>query len=341
MARKRKREAIPMQALVCLAALILVANAQAPAAEADKAAGTAKHPVFWVLDSEPRLDHPKSVWLGYPSKRWVKVEKKVEARVREIRRKQGRPNVAALEELRFLGRIHAREHAARKRFDHKSDLWGYVSDRARILYGWRPVEWVLPAWADPPKHQICDNGFGGGHSAENYIGGWMSSPLHKRAILWENNRWIGMSIGGKGGMAHLVFAGLPGRTSKRVNALQPLYQALEKAEAPTTVRRLLSQIVSAKEGSAFIRIAPLLRDPDPEIRILAVKGLLGIRAAVPKAFGPIFALVDLGTASGDAEVVKESMAALRKVTGRKFETADEWRTWWHADCRSIIQKAGK
>ena len=339
MTHSSRPDTMRTRALVCLAGLVLGTNAAAPAAEADKAASAARHPVFWVLDSEPTLEHPASVWLGYPSKRWAKVEKKVEERVQEIRRKEGRPEVAPLEELRFLGRIHAREHSARKRFGHESNLWGYVSDRARILYGWRPVEWVLPAWADPPKHQICDNGANGGGTAANYIQGWMNSPLHKRAILWDKNRWIGMSIGGNGGMAHLVFAGLPSRTARRLQALQPAYKALEEAESAAVVGRLLAQIVSAKEGAAFIRIAPLLRDEDPEIRILAVRGLLGIRAAVPQAFGPIFALVDLGTTSEDPEVVKESLAALHKITGRKFETAGEWRAWWHADCRTIIKAA--
>jgi len=338
-----------ISSLMSLAAMLLVAvraasaavplpPAPAPAAKAEPVAPS--HPVFWVMDNEPAIDHPESVWMGFASKKWAAVEAQVEERVRDIRRKEGRPDVTALEELRFLGRVHAREGSARGKFGHQSDIWGYVSDRARILYGWKHAEWVLPVRPAPPHAQVSDDAAGGGDSADGYVTMWMNSPRHKEAILWPENRFIGMAIGGKGGMAHLVFAGLTSTITRRVMALQPLYKSLETAKSANAARPIMAGIVAAKEGSAFIRIAPLLADADPEMRLLAVTGLLAIRTNVPEAFGPIFALVDMGLTSSDPEVVKRSADALAKITGRKFDTPDAWRAWWHAECRGIIENAG-
>ena len=68
---------------------------------------------LWVLDEEPSTYPFKdSIWLGYPSKKWVLEEKAAEALILKHRKERGLPSVVFLEELRFIARGHARDGAA-------------------------------------------------------------------------------------------------------------------------------------------------------------------------------------------------------------------------------------
>lgn len=291
--------------------------------------------VFWEVERTPQV-HPKSSWFGYPLQRTSPVEREVEKRVNAIRKKHGLVELAAYEELRFLGRLHAREwDALRIQGAHESKLWGHVSDRAKVLYGWRPTEWVLSPAPTPGTHAICDNFRGGGSDAEGYVDAWMKSDGHRRAILWKDNRQVGMAMSASG-MAHLMFGGIPTPTLRRLDALQPVYAKLAEAEKASKVKKLLGMIVKAKEGSSFLRIAPLLFDADEKVRGYALQALAKLYSLVPRAKGVIFAIVDLALPSPDEKLAKKALKIVRKLTGKKLETAAEYQTWWHTDAHKRL-----
>ncbi|MBL4846503.1 MAG: hypothetical protein JKY65_13330 [Planctomycetes bacterium] len=316
-------------ALTAVLGAASVCAAQGPPFPPPDVSGKARA-VFWIVDKTPKNQTPKSSWFGYPVKRTRAVEIEVERQVNAIRKQHGLVVLRPLEELRFLGRLHAREWDALGGGGHKSPLWGHVSDRAAVLYGWRPTQWVLTPAPAPDKHAICDNFRGGGSDARGYTDAWMASEGHKRAILWKSSRQIGMSLS-EGGMAHLMFGGIPTQTLRRLEALRPLYKRLANETKATRLKKLLTRILKIREGSAFVRIAPLLFDSDPKVRSLALKALDKLYRLVPKAKGPLFAIVDLGVMSPDQELSKQARKVMKKLTRQKHETPAEWHAWWHQD----------
>lgn len=298
-----------------------------------KDASGKRHPVFWTVAVAPKITHPKSIWFGYPVANVHTIELEVEGLVNKERAQRGLKALKPLEELRFLGRVHAREWQALGGGGHESKLWGHVSDRGAVLFGWRPSQWVLSNGAN--SHQICDNYFGGGMSAQGYVTGWMNSSGHKRAILWKGNDYFGMSIAY--GKAHLMFAGLPPKTRKKVVALQPLYEKLAGEEKASKIKKILAKIVSVKEGSSSMRIAPLLLDSDEKIRMTALKALVGLYKAVPHAKLIVYALVELGVTSPDEKLAKKAGEMLKKITKQKHTDAEAWRKWWHTGAHQRLR----
>jgi uncharacterized protein YkwD len=322
-----------IRALVVALLLLTPAMGQDAPVFPPKDASGKLHPVFWTVAKAPKFDFPKSIWFGYPVAQVAKLEKEVEKGINAERAKHGLKPLVALEELRFLGRVHAREWGALGGGGHESKLWGHVSDRGAVLFGWRPSQWVLANGAN--KHQLCDNYMGGGSSARSYVTGWMNSSGHKRAILWKGNDHFGMSIART--KAHLMFAGLPNKTLKKVMALQPLYERLAAETKASKVKKLLGKIVGIREGSSAMRIAPMLLDSDPKVRLTALKALVGLCKLVPAAKLSIFALVDLGLPNSDPAVAKKAREALEKITRQKHEDAAAWRKWWHTDAHKRLR----
>lgn len=290
---------------------------------------------YEILPQEFAFDRSAVFWMGYPSVRWHSIEREVERQIHRIRAANGLKPLVELEELRFIGRIHAREATARGAFGHKSDIWGYVSDRARELYGWTPAQWFLPGAPFPPGYQVVDNFFSGGTTADGYVQWWMNSPPHRRAILWPHSRAMGMGIGGKGGMAYLVFAGIPEARFYNIMALQGKYAKLRDAKGPKDVKAVLDDIVSAKEGSSFIWMLPLLNDEDQAVRAAALEALSRLHQLVPAAKGILFGLVDNGTTSKHQDVVEGSLKALALITKEEYKTPKEWQDWWHANWQNF------
>lgn len=295
-----------------------------------------KRAVFWLVKSTPKNARPKSSWFGYPVRRTFRVELEVEKRINMIRKKEGLVELKAYAELRFLGRLHAREaDALRVRGGHESKLWGHVSDRAKVLYGWQPTEWVLTPAPEPETHAVCDNFMSGGSEAERYVDIWMKSEGHRRAILWRDNRQVGMAMS-ESGKAHLMFGGIPAETLRRLDALQPLYAKLAKARRASQVEELLGEIVEIKEGSSFLRIAPLLLDSDRKVRSLALEALAKLYTLVPEAQGVLFAIVDFALPGRDKKLVKRALEVVGKLTGKKLATAAEYQSWWHTDAHKRL-----
>jgi uncharacterized protein YkwD len=296
------------------------------------------HPVFIVLDDEPAVDHPEAFWIGYPTKKWQALERSVEEHVGKVRAADGKGAVESLEELRFIGRAHARENVATKTSNgHLSKYSGYVSDRAGTLYGWLPTEWIRPGEAFRSGYRVADNGGATREmTGEGWVEkGWMTSPPHREAILDPGLRFVGMGLGGTKDftVAHLVFAAMPKETYERIQNLQPLYQQLAKAKK-AEVKGFLESIVEKGEGSSFIRIAPLLRDPEREVRLAAVEALKKLHEKVPQAKGPIFALVEYGVLGQAPETALESAKALKTLTGETHTTAKAWSEWWWANWKT-------
>lgn len=290
---------------------------------------------YEILPREFPYDRSDVFWMGYPSRGWHHIEREVEQQIQQIRVANGLAPVVVLEELRFIGRVHAREATTLGAFGHKSDIWGYVSDRARELYGWTPAQWLLPGAPFPPTYQVADNAFSAGTTVEGYVRGWMDSPLHRRAILWPHNRAMGMGIGGKDGMAHLVFAGIPENRFYNIMALQEKYAGLRDAKGADAIKAVLGDIVSAKEGSSFIWILPLLNDEDKAVRAAALESLSRLYQLVPAAKGILFGLVDNGTASKHPDVVEGTLKALPLMTKESYATPEEWQDWWHANWQNF------
>jgi len=296
------------------------------------------HPVFLVVDDEPTVDHPEAFWNGYPTKKWQALERTVEEHVGKVRAADGKGQVEALEELRFIGRAHARENVATKTSGgHLSKYSGYVSDRAGTLYGWLPTEWAQPGGAFRSDYRVCDNGGAVREmTGEGWVeNGWMTSPPHRAAMLEPGLRFIGMGLGGvkEFTVAHLVFAGMPKETYDRIQSLQALYHDLAKAKK-ADAKAILEAIVEKAEGSSFIRIAPLLRDPDRDIRLAAVAALKKLHEKVPTAKGPLFALVDYGVLGQAPETALESAKVLKALTGQNFATPKAWSEWWWANWKT-------
>ncbi len=297
-----------------------------------------QRPVFLTLDDEPIVEHPEAFWNGYPSKKWQGLEKAVEERLNKVRADRVRASVEVLEELRFIGRAHARENVATKTTNgHLSKYSGYVSDRAATLYGWAPTEWVRPGAGFTEGYRVADNGGATKEmTAEGWVDrGWMTSPPHREAMLDEALRFAGMGLGGSKEymVAHLVFAGMPKATYEKLQRLAPLYAQLAAAKK-ADVKADLEAIVDQAEGSSFIRIAPLLRDPEREVRIQAAIALKHLQELVPGAKGPIFALVDWGITGDQAEAAVESAKALKAITGQNLTTAKAWAEWWTANWKT-------
>lgn len=296
------------------------------------------HPVWLVLEEEPGLPRPELAWNGYPTKRWQALEKAVEDRVELVRAAASKGQVEGLEELRFIGRAHARENVATKnRGGHQSKHFGYVSERAGVFYGWTPNEWVIPGSAFDGTYKIADNGGAVREmTAEGWIdNGWMTSPGHKAALLGDGVRFLGMGLGGVKDFTpgHMVFASMPRATYDRIRDLQPLYDKLSRAKK-SDVKQLLDAIVEKAEGSSFIRIAPLLKDQDRDVRLVAVSALRRLQELVPKAKGPVFALLEFGVQGGSPDTAQESAKALKALTGQTHTTPAAWADWWAANWKT-------
>lgn len=296
------------------------------------------HPVWLTLDDEPTLDRPEIAWNGYPTKRWQALEKAVEERVGRVRAAHGKGQVEALEELRFIGRAHARENVATKNRDgHLSRHFGYVSDRAAALYGWAPAKWSQPDGAFSEGYKIADNGGAVKEmTPDGWIdNGWMTSPGHRDAILNDGSRFIGMGLGGIKNFtpAHLVFASMPKASYQRIQELQPLYAQLARVKK-AELKQVLDAIVEKAEGSSFIRIAPLLKDPDRDVRMAAIAALRRLQELAPKAKGPVFALLEFGVQGGLADTAQESAKALKALTGQVHTTPAAWADWWAASWKA-------
>lgn len=300
-------------------------------------------PSIWVLEQE--LDTSKykeSIWNGYPSKEWLPVEAEVEQRVRDIRKKAGLPDVVVLEELRFIARGHARdgeENGDEKR-DHKSQYWGYVSDRASVLFGWKPAIWALCSSKPfPSKYFIADNYAPGRHTAEKLVRGWMGSPPHREAILYQNIRTVGMGMSGANpGTRHLVFMSLPKEKYDVLIGLKPLYEKLRKAKGVSQVKAIMRVILRHKEGSSVIHILPLLRAESRAFRTVALASLENLYRLVPETKGIIFGLVDWGTTSDYPDVRQGAEKLLRRITKQKLKSSEDWRRWWNENWKTFGKK---
>lgn len=317
---------------VCLASALLCPS---PAEEVRQQTQPSpeRRPVFLVLEDEPAVDHPESFWIGYPSKKWQGLEKSVEEHVLKVRAENKLGEVESLEELRFIARAHCRENVATKNSEgHLSRHFGYVSDRAATLYGWGPTEWKLPNEEFTDGYRIADNGGATPTmTPEGWVEkGWMTSPGHRAAILNPPTKFIGMGLGGDGNFTpgHLIFASIPKATYEKIQSLQPLYAQLANAKKVPEIKSLIQSIVEKAEGSSFIRLAPLLRDSQKEVRFAAIEGLRKLNEAVPQAKGSVFALVEWGVASPFAETALESAKTLKALTGQSHKTARAWADWW-------------
>jgi hypothetical protein len=300
-----------------------------------------RHPIYLQLDEEPSAPKPEVFWNGYPTKKWQQLELEIEQRVAAARQAENQKGIEVFEELRFLARAHARGKLGEGKGNGSGPLsehFGYVCDRAGALYGWLPTEWVIPNGAFRDKYMIGSNGSATtATTGEGWVDrGWMTIAPVRQAILTPGVRLVGVGLGGDKTTTagHLIYAAMPTITYQRLEALQPLYQQIASAKKPSEVKELLDKVVAQKEGSSFFRIAALLKDPDREVRLAAVRALGKLHEAVPAAKGPLFALVEFGVMSSSPDTALESAKTLKALTGQAFTTPDAWADWWASNWKT-------
>lgn len=100
-------------------------------------------------------------------------------------------------------------------------------------------------------------------------------------------------------------------------AREPLLKVLDRAEPPVV-------LATALAGAAHERAASFLAHPQWQVRLAALRGLKGVRAAA----GPIIERM----AEPDARFRREAGAALRELTGTNLPSdPGVWRDWWKAN----------
>jgi len=324
-------------------ALLVLASGMGRSGSGEGAQGDrgtrASHQAEWMLDDEPtEFPVKECVWLGYPSRSFFSVEKDAQSLLNKVRNEKGLSQNTILEELAFLGRGHARERAVSSAASSKSKVWGYVSDRASILYGWTPAKHATSGGpGDSEAYLIAEAWSRGTKDVGQLVDQiWLKNPNTKEALLSPNPAAIGVGFGGSD-TCYLVFGVLPQKAQARLASWRDKVKQLRSAETPAEVKQVLYSIVMLREGSSFIHIIPLLRDQDKEVRQAALASLMQLNSLVPEAKGIVFGLMEVGVTSPFPDVSEGSSRLLQRITRQTFTKPKEWRDWWSVNWKSYAK----